>query len=73
MKKFTSTEIILFMFAACVCLAVLVGVLGIVIKGDANPSASAVEVRTALIRLLDIMVGGVLGSIVVSKTNSNDK
>ena len=71
MRKFTAQEIILFMFAACVCIAVLVGVLGIVIKGDPNPSPSAVEVRTALIRLLDIMVGGVLGSIVTSKTNKD--
>ena len=73
MKKFTAQEIILFMITACVCLTVLVGVLGIVIKGSSDPSQAAVETRVALIRLLDIMIGGVLGSMVTIKANKDDK
>lgn len=57
-----SGDWVLIMLAACVSLSILITVLGIVIKGkDANESN--IVIRTALIDLLKVISGGVIGAI----------
>jgi len=60
MKKFNAGEWVLLMLAFSVAATILTGILGIVIKGSANPTEGATAVRTALIDLLKYIGGGVL-------------
>jgi len=73
MKKFNSAELILLMFAFSVCLVIIISVGGIVLKGSSNPTDGAVAIRTALLDLLKIITGGVLGAVAASKSIKEDK
>ncbi len=57
-----SGDWVLIMLAFCVSASILITVIGIVVKGK-EANESSVIVRTALIDLLKVIVGGVLGSI----------
>ena len=57
-----SGDWVLIMLAFCVTASILITIVGIVFKGkDANESNSAI--RIALIDLLKVIVGGVIGAI----------
>ena len=73
MKKFNSSEWILLMFAGSVCLVIIMSVMGIVFKGSSNPNEGAVAIRAALIDLLKIITGGVLGAVAAAKSMNDDK
>jgi cytochrome b subunit of formate dehydrogenase len=60
MKKFNAGELLLLMLGFCVTATILTGIVGIVIKGSANPSEATTAVRTALIDLLKYIAGGLL-------------
>ena len=70
MKRFNAGEWVLLMLGFSVAAAIVISVSGIVFKGG-TPTDAAVQVRTALIDLLKVIVGGVLGSIATLK--STDK
>ena len=72
MKQFNALEWILLMLAFSVCLVLIISVSGIVFKGNATPTEGAVAVRTAMIDLLKIIVGGIFGAFTALKSN-NDK
>jgi len=57
-----SGDWVLIMLAFCVSASILITVIGIVVKGK-EANESSMVVRTALIDLLKVIVGGVLGSI----------
>lgn len=63
MKNFNSGDWVLMMLAFSVMAAILMAVFGIVFKSKTEPTESAMVVRTALIDLLKVIVGGVLGAI----------
>ncbi len=68
MKKFNAGEWVLLMLAFSVSGAILMGIGGIVFKGSANPTEGSVAVRNALIDLLKVIVGGILGAIATVKS-----
>ncbi len=72
MKQFNALEWILLMLAFSVCLVLIISVSGIVFKGNATPTEGAVAVRTAMIDLLKIIVGGIFGAFTALKA-TNDK
>ncbi len=72
MKQFNALEWILLMLAFSVCLVLIISVSGIVFKGNANPTEGAVAIRTAMIDLLKIIVGGIFGAFTALKA-TNDK
>lgn len=72
MKKFNSGEWVLLMLAFSVSIVIIIAVAGIVFKGNATPNEGATAIRTALIDLLKVIVGGIFGAIAVIKTNKND-
>ena len=57
-----SGDWVLIMLAFCVTASILITVLGIVFKGKESNEHSVV-IRTALIDLLKVIVGGVIGAI----------
>jgi len=59
-------EMIKLIFTGSVCIVIIISVLGIVFKGDKTPSEGSVAIRTALIDLLKVITGGVLGAIAAS-------
>lgn len=66
MKRFTASELILLMLAGSVCVVLVLSVAGIVFKGSAVPNEGSIAIRSALIDLLKVIVGGVIGSAVTS-------
>ena len=73
MKKFSAGELVVLMFAFCVGATIVIGVLGIVFKGSATPTDASVAVRTALIDLLKVIVGGVLGIVATLLSTKKDQ
>jgi len=57
-----SGDWVLIMLAFCVTFSILITVIGIVVKGK-EANESSMVVRTALIDLLKVIVGGVIGAI----------
>jgi hypothetical protein len=57
-----SGDLVLIMLAFCVMASILITVLGIVFKGKESNEHSVV-IRTALIDLLKVIAGGVIGAI----------
>lgn len=72
MKKFNAGEWVLLMFAGSVCLVIIISVLGIVFKGNSSPNEGAVQTRAAILDLLKIIAGGVLGAVSAFKTMKDD-
>jgi hypothetical protein len=72
MKKFNAGEWVLLMLAFSVAVSILIGVGGIIFKGSANPTEGAVAVRTALLDLLKVIVGGIFGAIATLKSMKDD-
>jgi len=70
MEKPSIGQIILLIFAGSVCIVLVTSILGIVFRGSENPSEASVAIRTALIDLLKVITGGVLGAIATSKNNN---
>jgi len=68
MKKFNAIELILLMFAGSVCLVIIIAISGIVFKGNSSPNEGAVQIRVAMLDLLKIISGGVLGAIATLKS-----
>ncbi len=72
MKRFTSSEWIWLMLAGSVCVVLVVSVIGIAFKGSAEPTEGAVVVRTALIDLPKVIVGGIIGVASLPKSGKSD-
>lgn len=72
MKKFNAGELILLMMAGSVCLVILISVVGIVFKGTSSPNEGAVQTRAAILDLLKIIAGGVLGAVAAAKSIKDD-
>ena len=61
------------MLAFSVCAVLIISVSGIVFKGSSTPpNEGAVAIRTAMIDLLKIIVGGIFGAFTALKS-TNDK
>ena len=60
--KFNSGDWVLIMLAFCVTFSILITIAGIVFKGK-EANENSMVVRTALIDLLKVIVGGVIGAI----------
>jgi len=72
MKQFNALEWILLMLSFSVCLVLIISVSGIVFKTSGVPNDGAIAIRSAMIDLLKIIVGGIFGAFAVLKS-SNDK
>ena len=72
MKKFNAGEWVMLMLAFSVVGVILMGIGGIVFKGNANPTEGSVAVRNALIDLLKVIVGGIFGAIATLKSMKDD-
>ena len=57
-----SGDWVLIMLAFCVSASILITVIGIVLKGK-DATESSMVIRTALIDLLKVIAGGVIGAI----------
>jgi len=73
MKKFNAGELVLLMMAGSVCLVILISVSGIVFKGNSSPNEGAIQIRVAILDLLKIIAGGVLGAVATFKSIKDDK
>ena len=72
MKKFNAGELVLLMMAGSVCLVILISVSGIVFKGNSSPNEGAIQIRVAILDLLKIIAGGVLGAVATFKSIKDD-
>ncbi len=72
MKKFNAGEWVLLMLAFSVSGAILMGIGGIIFKGAVNPTEGSVAVRTALLDLLKVIVGGIFGAVATLKSMKNE-
>lgn len=72
MKQFNALEWVVLMLAFSVCAVLIISVSGIVFKSSGVPNDGAIAIRTAMIDLLKIIVGGIFGAFTALKS-SNDK
>ncbi len=72
MKNFNAFEWVILMLTFSVSIVIVISVLGIVFKGSTAPNPGAVEIRSALIDLLKVIVGGIFGAIATIRS-TNDK
>jgi hypothetical protein len=75
MKIDSIAKLILLILTVSVCSAILISVVGIVIKGSATPSPESVEIRKQLINMMNIIIGGIISSLgtILAMTHKKDK
>ena len=67
MKRFTAIEIVMLIFAVCVSLTIVLGLVGMMIGGKTN--AENEPLRAVFVDLLKYITGGIFGGISVLVTN----